>query len=69
MDILGTISSALDLAAEIMKIVAEKGDDAADVRLGDLKGWTKLKGMVLNEPEAVRRFREKLAARRAGSGG
>ena len=69
MDILNTINQALRLASNILEIIAQEGDGAGDKRLRDIEGYNELKDEVTNEEEAVRRFREKLAARRAGSGG
>jgi hypothetical protein len=50
----------LNLALGITKIIQEKGDGAADVRLKDVDGFEELKKEADLHERAVRRFREKL---------
>lgn len=54
--ILDIVGGALKLAGKIVDIIAEKGDDADDVRLKDIPGWNKLKKSC-RERDAVNRFR------------
>ena len=57
MSIVGMIGAAMTLAGKIMDIVAEKGDDADDLRLKDIEGWGDLK-KSLREKEALNDFRK-----------
>ncbi len=58
------ISSGLNLAAEIIRIVAEKGDGADNMRLKDIKGWKTLKKRCRSQ-DAVRMFRRKFRESRS----
>ena len=48
--------AAFKLAGEIVEVIADKGDDADDVRLKDLDGWKELKKSC-RQKEAVNRFK------------
>ena len=54
--ILEIVGGALKLAGKIVDIIAEKGDDADDIRLKDIPGWKDLKKSC-REKDAVNRFR------------
>lgn len=54
--IAGMVGAGLTLVGEIIEIVAEKGDDADNLRLKDIPGWERLKKHT-REKEALNRFR------------
>lgn len=60
--VLEIVSSVLKLAGGIVEIIAEKGDDADDVRLKDIKGWVDLKKKC-RQKQALNAFRAAWAGR------
>ena len=54
--IAGMVGAGLTLVGEIVEIIADKGDDADEVRLKDIPGWEKLKKKC-REKEALSAFR------------
>jgi hypothetical protein len=50
------LTAAFELAGEIVEAIVDKGDDADDIRLKDLAGWSKLKKSC-RQKDALNRFR------------